>query len=155
VEPSSLGVDAMTPTKLVVTLRTLPHFDPEDYSAYGVYQHENFMFSFKPNSAVKERVLISDPLISQVDTKLDAAIDDGSQLLDGRRQFIRNERGRIVATGNFVDLRSDYMVKKGLADPQDLWTWKGKHLEVDWRYSPSAMARPKAAGETLAVRVED
>jgi hypothetical protein len=145
----------MTPNKLIVTLRTFPNFDPEDYSAYGVYQHENFMFSFKPNSTVKERVLISNQLVSQVDTKLDAAIEDGSLLLDGRRQFIRNERGRIVATGNFVDLRSDYMVEKGLVDLENLWAWKGRHLEVDWRYSPSTTVRPKATGERLAVRVED
>jgi hypothetical protein len=155
VEPSSLGLDAVTQNRLIVTLRTFPNFDPEDYSAYGVYQHENFMFNFKSNSTVKERVLISDPLISQVDTKLDDAIQDGSQLLDGRRQFIKNERGRIVATGNFVDVRSDYMVEKGLVDLENLWMWKGRHLKVDWRYSPSTMVRPKAAGETLAVKGEN
>jgi hypothetical protein len=131
VESSQL--DPKVPKKLIITLRTFPGFDPEDYSLYNQYQHENFMFTFTGQSTVTERVRISETLISEVDALLDASINekiDGSPVLDSKRQFIRNERGRIVATGNFVDLNSDYMVFKGLADAQKPWIWKGRMLTV-------------------------
>jgi hypothetical protein len=152
---SPAPLETTAPKKLVITLRTFQGFDPEDYSTYNEYQHENFMFTFRPTSTVKERVMISDPLISQIDVKLDAAIEDGSDLLDGGRLFIRSECGKIVATGNFVDLNSDYMIAKGMVHAEDPWKFKGRVLGVDWRYYPSTMARPEAAGEALAVKVEE
>lgn len=148
------ALDSTQPKKLIAALRTFPGFDPEDYSAYGVYQHENFMFNYTSRSTVLERVTLSERLISQVDRKLDEAINE-DKLLDSKRQFIRNERGRVVVTGNFVDLNSEYMRRKGLADADDPWIFKGKQLKVDWDYCPSNwMGRLKHAGEALAARVE-
>jgi hypothetical protein len=149
------ALDSTQPKKLIVTLRTFPGFDPEDYSAYGVYQHENFMFNYTSRSTVSERVTLSERLILQVDRKLDAAINEGTPL-DSKRQFIRNERGRVVVTGNFVDLDSEYMRHKGLVDANDPWMFKGKQLKVDWDYCPSNwMGRLKHVGEALAARVEE
>jgi hypothetical protein len=156
-----VALDSIAPKTLVVTLRTLPGFDPEDYSLYNQYQHENFIFTFKSTSTVKERVLISEPLIAQIDAKLNAAMEgddvDGSAELSSQRQFIRNERGRIVVTGNFVDLNSDYIVRNGLMlDAGQPWMWKGRRLNVDWAYYPSNWAgRLKQAGEASAVKVEE
>jgi hypothetical protein len=155
-------LDPTQPKKLIATLRTLPGFDPDDFSAYGVYQHENFMFSYTAHSTVSERVMLSEQLILQVDRKLDAAIDGGGgdddddTVLDPKRQFIRNERGRVVATGNFVDLNSEYMRRNGLADAEQPWKFKGKQLKVDWAYYPSNwMGRLKRAGEALAAKVDE
>jgi hypothetical protein len=110
---------------LTVTLYTFPGFDPEDYSTYGQYQHENFMFAFTPASTVKERVLISDTLMTKIDAELDAAVAN-DDILDSRTRPIRNKRGKVVAVGNFVDLNSDYMVQKGIADTARPWAWKGR-----------------------------
>jgi hypothetical protein len=110
---------------LAITLRTFPGFDPEDYSAYGEYQYENFMFAFAQASTVKERVLISDTLVTKIDAELDAAVAN-EEILDARTQLIRNKQGKVVAVGNFVDLNSDYMVRKGMADAERPWVWKGR-----------------------------
>jgi hypothetical protein len=110
---------------LTVTLRTFPGFDPEDYSVYGQYQHENFMFAFTQASTVKQRVQISGTLMRKIDAELDAAVAD-DDILDSRTRPIRNKRGKVVAVGNFVDLNSDYMVQKGIADAAKPWVWKGR-----------------------------
>lgn len=114
---------------MIVKLRTLQDFDPEDYSVYGDYLHENFMFNFTTASTVKERVAISDKLISHVNAQLDAAIDtdiDGSEMLYSSKQSVKNKKGRVVVTGNFVDLNSDYVLVNGLADSRHPWSWKGR-----------------------------
>ena len=143
------------PKQLIVRLRTLPGFDPDGYSEYGVYQHQNFMFSYVRRATVSERVLLWEQLIRQVDRRLDAAVDQ-DEPLDPQRHFIRNERGKVVATGNFVDLDSAYMRRNGLADAGDPWTYKGKQVPIDWRYYPSRwIERAKQAGEALAVKVTE
>jgi hypothetical protein len=110
---------------LTLTLHTFPGFDPEDYSAYGEYQHENFMFTFTRASTVKDRVLISDTLMTKIDVELDAAVAN-EEILDAKTRLIRNKRGKVVAVGNFVDLNSNYMVQKGMADAERPWMWKGR-----------------------------
>lgn len=161
----TLGVvlDSTTaPKKLVITLPTFSGFDPEDYSLYNEYQHENFMFTFKPTSTVTERVLIGDLLRGQIEKKLNTAVVldkeddvDYSKALDCKRQFIKNKRGKIVATGNFVDLNSHFMLSNRLADPKQPWMWKGAKLVVDLDYRPSAWTgRLRQVGERLAASVE-
>jgi hypothetical protein len=110
---------------LTLTLPTFPGFNPEDYSVYGEYQHENFMFAFTQTSTVKDRVRISDTLATKIDAELDAAVAN-EDILDSRTRLIRNKRGKVVAVGNFVDLNSNYMVQKGMADAKKPWVWKGR-----------------------------
>jgi hypothetical protein len=110
---------------LTLTLPTFPGFNPEDYSVYGEYQHENFMFAFTQTSTVKDRVRISDTLATKIDAELDAAVAN-EDILDARTRLIRNKRGKVVAVGNFVDLNSNYMVQKGMADAEKPWVWKGR-----------------------------
>jgi hypothetical protein len=129
-DANALALDPTQPKTLIVRLRTLPCFDPDDFSAYNVYQHENFMFSYVSRSTVSERVRLREQLIQQVNRRLDAAAHK-DKLLSSKRQLIRNERGRVVATGNFVDLDSEYMRRNGLANVGDPWTYKGKQLKVD------------------------
>ena len=83
------------------------------------------MFSFTPKSTVRERTRIRDSLVLQIDAKLNKAIAKGESL-NSRTQSIRNARGKVVATSNFVDLNSDYMVANGLTDPENPWMWKGQ-----------------------------
>ena len=63
---------------MTLTLPTFPGFNPEDYSVYGEYQHENFMFAFTQTSTVKDRVRISDTLATKIDAELDAAEAEAS-----------------------------------------------------------------------------
>lgn len=83
------------------------------------------MFAFTQASTVKQRVQISDTLMRKIDAELDAAVAD-DDILDSRTRPIRNRRGKVVAVGNFVDLNSDYMVQKGIADAAKPWAWKGR-----------------------------
>ena len=128
-QPAAVEVEVedKSPKKLIVTIPTFPGFDPDDYSLYNQYQHENFMFSFAAQSTVRERVQISDVLIRNIDAKLDDAVENGVDVLESRKLLIRNPLGgKVVAKGNFVDLNSHYMVLKGMADPQKPWMWKGR-----------------------------
>ena len=126
-EPAEPTLDVKTRKTLIVKLDIggIPGFDPDDYSIYNQYQHENFMFSFTPQSTVKERVQIGDTLIRQVDARLNKAIDR-KNVLYSETQLIRNQQGKVIVKGNFVDLNSDYMVQKGLADPEKPWMWQGR-----------------------------
>ena len=83
------------------------------------------MFSFTHNSTVKERILIGELLISQIDAKLDKAIESG-KVLSAKRRLIRNKKGKVIVTGNFVDLNSDYMLTHRFTDPENPWMWKGR-----------------------------
>jgi len=83
------------------------------------------MFAFTQTSTVKDRVRISDTLATKIDAELDAAVAN-EDILDARTRLIRNKRGKVVAVGNFVDLNSNYMVQKGMADAEKPWVWKGR-----------------------------
>jgi len=84
---------------LVLTIRTLPLFDPAKVSsAPQRYQYKSFEFSYNPKSTIKQRIALQDILEKQVDETL-----SGGVVEMGVQVNVKDENGFVVAGGSFLN----------------------------------------------------
>ena len=88
----------------VLSIRTYPGFDAVDYSHYAIFEYRNFIFEYTVDSTVKERFCLGERLSYLVDTTL---AGKGWYHFTFRQVEVRNEQGKVIAVGMFVERKPD------------------------------------------------
>lgn len=100
VDPSQTVLNATSPINKInkiITLRTMPTYNPADYSDMGWYEYNNFQFKYNPSSTVKERIFIQDALVAQVDERMLRGIFEV-----GVEMSVRDGQRKVIAAGHFL-----------------------------------------------------